>query len=161
MPASGRRNKLCSLHGPMKHESLNGTRPALMAVSGDNSDVQLPYRLPLCAETHACSEQCIDELQEDLVVTAAQVAQDAQAGYACDYCNKRQPVACNEVKEWCKGHSSLSQQVANERRNYIGKRHTTRLMSDFLLRRDCAQPCGKHQSQGAPFRHSRHACRIL
>merc|ERR1711986_35285 len=52
MPASGRRNKLCSLHGPMNHESLNGTHPALMAVSGDNSDVQLPYRLPLCAETH-------------------------------------------------------------------------------------------------------------
>ena len=153
MPASGRRDKLCSLHGLMNHESLNGTHPALMAVSGDNSDVQLPYRLPLCSETHTCPEQCIDELQEDLVVTAAQVAQDAQAGYACDYCNKRQPVACNEVKEWCKGHSALSQQVANERRNYIGKRHATRLMSDFYCKGIARSHVEKHQSQGAPFRH--------
>ena len=130
MPATGRRNKLCSLHGPMNHESINATHPVLMVASGDNSDVQLPYRLPLCAETHTCPEQCLNELEEELVVTAAQVAQDAQAGYACDYCNKRQPVACNEVKEWCKGHAALAQQVAHARRNYIGKRHATRFMAD-------------------------------
>ena len=103
-----------------------------MAATGDNSDVQLPYRLPLSKETHDhdCLEQCVNEMDEEFVVTAAQIAQDAQAGYDCDYCNKRQPVGCNEVKEWCKGHSALPQQAARERRNYIGKRHATRLMCD-------------------------------
>ena len=40
-------------------------------------------------ETHACEENCIEDLDEDQVVQAAQLAQDAQAGYARDYCNKR------------------------------------------------------------------------
>ena len=30
---------------------------------------------------------------------AMQMAQDAQAGHACDYCTKLQPTAFNEVKE--------------------------------------------------------------
>ena len=58
MAACGRRSKLGSLHGPMNHESLNGTSPAMLAVQQFNSDVQLPYRLPICQETHSaeCEE---------------------------------------------------------------------------------------------------------
>ena len=51
MPASGRRNKLCSLHGPMNHDSINAAHPVLVAVTCDNSDVQLPYMLPMCVVT--------------------------------------------------------------------------------------------------------------
>ena len=43
-----------------------------------------------------------------------QMAQDAQAGYACDYCTKRQPMAFNEVKECCKGHSTLADHIQQE-----------------------------------------------
>eukprot|EP00973_Karenia_brevis_P051267 7121397-Karenia_brevis.AAC.1 len=59
-----------------------------------------------------------------------QCSQDAQAGYACDYCAKRQPMAFNEVKECCKGHGSMNQRLAGERINYVGKRHASRFMSD-------------------------------
>ena len=64
------------------------------------------------------------------MVEATQVAQDAQAGYACDYCTKRQPLAFNECKECVKGHRQLASDLKKESLNRIGKRHATRLMSD-------------------------------
>jgi len=132
MAVTGRRSKLGSLHGPMNHESLNGAAPAMLATQQCNSDVQLPYRLPICPETHSseCPEACWETLDEACMVEACQCSQDAQAGYACDYCSKRQPMAFNEVKECCKGHCSLNESLAGERVNYIGKRHATRFMSD-------------------------------
>eukprot|EP00974_Lingulodinium_polyedra_P096377 9342556-Lingulodinium_polyedra.AAC.1 len=64
----------------MNHESLNGTHPAMLAAQGCNSDVQLPYRFPVCAATHGCEEEdCVGQLDEAVIVEAAQVAQDAQA----------------------------------------------------------------------------------
>ena len=78
----------------MNDEYLNGTHPAMLAAQRFNSDVQLPYRFPILQATHSnCDKGCVedDEACEDLIVRAAQVAQDAQAGYACDYCTKRQP----------------------------------------------------------------------
>jgi len=130
MAITGRRSKLGSLHGPMNHECLNGTHPALLAVQRFNSDVQLPYRFPIVEETHSCCDDCVDESKLMTIVEAAQCAQDAQAGYACDYCTKRQPMAFNEVKECCKGHITLSEKLGGEKVNYIGKRHVTRLMCD-------------------------------
>ena len=74
MAATGRRSKLGSLHGPMNHESLNGTHPAMLAAQGFNSDVQLPYRLPVCKETHDCEEDCVGLVDESVIVQAAQFA---------------------------------------------------------------------------------------
>ena len=48
------------------------------------------------------------------MVEALQMAQHAQAGHACDDCTKRQPMAFNEVKECCKGHSALAQHIRQE-----------------------------------------------
>ena len=67
---------------------------------------------------------------DEEIVRAAQIAQDAQAGYACDYCTKRPPMAFNEVKECCKGHQDLTERLRGGSVNYIGKRHAMRLMSD-------------------------------
>ena len=53
MPFQGRRNKIGAMHGPMNHAYLNGTHPALLVAMRFNSDVQLPYRLPISAQTHA------------------------------------------------------------------------------------------------------------
>ena len=64
------------------------------------------------------------------MVEAMQMAQDAQAGYACDYCTKRQPMTLNEVKECCKGHSTLAENIRQEPLQCQGKRHATRIMND-------------------------------
>ena len=64
------------------------------------------------------------------MINDAQVSQDAQAGYACDYQNKRQPMACNEVKECCKGHAALSQELSGLSAAKIWQRFASRLMSD-------------------------------
>ena len=133
MPCGGRRNKLGSLHGPQNEENINGTHPAMLAALHCNSDVQLPYRFGISEHTHcasACNEQCVDTVRFKEVVEAAQNAQDAQAGYACDYQNKRAARSCNEVKECVKGHRQLHADLKNEPPAYIGKRHVTRLCSD-------------------------------
>ena len=102
----------------------------MLVVHRFNSDVQLPYRFPIIAETHDCEDNCVGSVDEHVIIQACQASQDAQAGYACDYCNKRQPMAFNEVKECCKGHDNLSEKLRGESLTYIGKRHATRLMCD-------------------------------
>ena len=65
------------------------------------------------------------------IIECAQMAQDAQAGYACDYCTKRQPMAFNEVKECCKGHTTMAANISREPVNTQGKRHAIRLLNDL------------------------------
>ena len=130
MAMTGRLSKLGALHGPMNQESVNGTHPGMLALHRLNSDVQLPYRLPITTESHACEENCVENVDEHVIIQAMQASQDAQAGYACDYCNKRQPMAFNEVKECCKGHVDLAEKLQGHSVNLIGKRHVTRLMCD-------------------------------
>ena len=43
-----------------------------------------------------------------------QMAQDAQAGHACDDCTGRQPMACNGVNECCKRHRALAEHIRQE-----------------------------------------------
>ena len=131
LPIRGRRSKLGSMHGPMNNESINGTHPAMLATQRCNSDVQIPYRFPIDRCLHCCSrEDCLGK-SDRFIIEAAQIAQDAQAGYACDYCTKRQPMAFNEVKECCKGHTTLALNVAREPINTQGKRHAIRLINDL------------------------------
>ena len=133
MPCGGRRNRLGSLHGPQNEESLNGTHPAMTVALPYNSRVQLPYRLPICSSTHAtkhCAEDCINTVNYKEMLNAAQNSQDAQAGYACDYQNKRAARSCNEVREAVKGHRTMHASIAEESVSYVFKRHITRLCSD-------------------------------
>ena len=136
LPASGKKNRLGSLHGPMNEENINGTCPALLAGLPGlscNSDVQLPYRMPVCASTHSslCSmESCVPGVNEDLIIHAAQQAQNAQAGYACDYQNKRGSRCFNEVKEFKKGHERVAESCKGRATSYIGHRHAGRILSD-------------------------------
>ena len=83
----------------------------MLAAHGFNSDVQLPYRLPICVATITCNGKCLESVDEEEMILASQLAQDAQAGYACDYCNKRQPMAFSEVKECLKGLRGLGQRM--------------------------------------------------
>ena len=119
LAVSGRRNQVGSLLGPRSDEWLDGTHPALLAALRCNSDVQLPYRFPITRATHAatvCGAECVTEGGDEKdIIFAAQSAQDAQAGYACDYQNKRGPVAVNEINEWQKGHKDLVAKVRDEK----------------------------------------------
>ena len=133
MASGGRRNRIGSLQGPQNEEYLNGTHPAMSVALPYNSDVQLPYRLPICQGTHAskhCKEDCINSVNNEELLEATQNAQDAQAGYACDYQNKRAARSCNEVKEAIKGHRTLRATLVDKPVSLIGKRHVTRLCSD-------------------------------
>ena len=81
----------------------------MLAAQVTNSDVQLPYRFPICPETHlSCEEACTAEADDVPIVQATQAGQDAQVWHDCDDCNKRQPMGFNEVKECCKGHTNLN-----------------------------------------------------
>ena len=57
-PTKGRRNALGSMSGPRNEGNLDGTHGALAAFGVFNTDVQLPYRLPISIETH--SKLCQD-----------------------------------------------------------------------------------------------------
>ena len=132
MPHQGRKNMIGALHGPMNEANLNGTHPAMLAAQQCNSDVQLPYRLPITPETHSslCTEAdtCTAAFDDMDVVRSCQVAQNTQAGYMCDYCCKRLPCGCNEVREACGGLKRLGQQVENEPTKYAGKRFMGRIL---------------------------------
>ncbi|CAJ1374097.1 unnamed protein product [Effrenium voratum] len=133
LPFQGRRNLVGALVGPRNNEWVNGTHPALTAALRANTDVQLPYRLPPCKETHSslCDEaSCLDGVDLQSVITAAQHAQNAQCGYAGDYGSKRQVVALHEVNEWMRGQRALGEELAGKARSYQGARHLRRFLSD-------------------------------
>jgi hypothetical protein len=133
MVLGGRRRKLGSFHGPQNEENLNDAHPAMCAALRTNSDVQLPYRFALDTYTHAngkCQENCVSKASFEEVLEACQNAQDAQAGYACDYQNKRAAKSCNEVKECIKGHRKLHASISCNILAYTGERHVTRLCAD-------------------------------
>ena len=130
----GRKNRLCSLHGPYGHEYLNGCHPALLAgIRGGNVDVQVPYRLPYACRT--CGKK-LDATQRHAVAGAMQRAQDAQTGYCSDYCAKNQPMAFHEIREFQKGHCKLHAEILQrgDSLDKVGKKHAMRIMSDAYLK---------------------------
>ena len=137
MPISGKRSALGTLWGPMNDPNLNGTHPALLAALRCNSDVQLPYRFPVNEITHdeaRCDQSCHLLQTTDDIVREAQRTQAAQAGYACDYQNKRHPIAMHEVKEWQKGHGGLQQEVQDKPTGYAGARTAKHVLTDLYGR---------------------------
>ena len=139
----GRKCQLGGLHGPMRHECLNATHSAMLAGLRCNSDVQLPYRLPIIASMHFWPDpKCLAYKEKDLI-EATQIAQDAQAGYACDYRSKRQPLAFNECKECVQGLQRLSERYRDDPLNKLGKRYAMRIMSDACGKR-CVRAAVEH-----------------
>ena len=132
MPFQGRKNLIGALHGPMNEPNINGTHPAMLATQHCNSDVQLPYRLPITTETHSnlcpLGADCLKMFDVPDMVKSCQLAQDAQAGYACDYQNKRLPCGQNEVRECCMGLAKLGQTLENQPLAYAGKRYRFMIM---------------------------------
>ena len=154
MPATGRKNRLGSLHGPYTHEWLNPCHPAMLAaLRGCNVDVQVPYRLPFrCSDCHGPTPQALRE-----ILLATQRAQDAQTGYCADYCSKNQPMAFHEIKEFQKGHARLHMQLtqspASANIAAIGRRHAIRILNDSYCK---GIVCGQVESVNLRANHSEH-----
>lgn len=142
LPQVGRKNALGMLHGPRSDPNLNGSSGVLLAMGRDNSDVQIPYRLPICAATrsHMCGKDCVRLAAEQRgwakqMQRAATMAQAAQVGYQTDYANKGHAAALHECKEFGKGHETLStEQLKEASQPYVSKRHVQRLVADCCAR---------------------------
>ncbi|CAJ1385063.1 unnamed protein product, partial [Effrenium voratum] len=160
LPVKGKRSSLGLQWGPVNDPNLNGNRPALLAALRCNGDLQAPYRFPVTKETHddaLCQEEtCVGDGDVKLLVREAQrtqagrevaavlpgsvcsrVAQAAQAGYGCDYMNKRLPIAVQELKEWQRGHRELGEDLKDKPAGYIGARVAKRLTTDCYARGVC------------------------
>ena len=61
----------------------------MLATQRCNSDVQIPYRFPIDECWHCCSREACLGKSDRYIIESAQVAQDAQTGYAFDYCTKK------------------------------------------------------------------------
>ena len=81
MPVSGRRNMQGALDGPRNDPWLNGSHPALLKHQRCNSDVMIPYRVPILECTHEkllCNmEGC---LRMDRCVSVRGVCSQARCG---------------------------------------------------------------------------------
>ena len=67
----------------------------------------------------------------------SRVAQAAQAGYGCDYMNKRLPIAVHELKEWQKGQREMGEELKDKPAGYVGARVAKRLTTDCYARGVC------------------------
>ncbi|CAJ1461451.1 unnamed protein product, partial [Effrenium voratum] len=162
LPVKGKRSSLGLQWGPVNDPNLNGNHLALLAALRCNGDLQVPYRFPVTKETHddaLCQEEistCVGDGDVKLLVREAQrtqagrevaavlpgsvcsrVAQAAQAGYGCDYMNKRPPIAVQELKEWQRGHRELGEDLKDKPAGYIGARVAKRLTTDCYARGVC------------------------
>ena len=141
MPRSGKRSMIGIPWGPCNEPNINGNHPAMLAGLRCNGDVQLPYRFPITAATHsarACTAACDQKMPIYQLVREAQITQQAQAGYATDYMNKRLTIAIHEIKEWLKAQASL----VEERGRKAGQEADDRL----LWSRSLPRSSGEHQS---------------
>ena len=110
----------------MREDFLNLLRQAMLGNVLAFILHAFPYRLPVTCGT--CKSSALGLRRRALL--AAQRAQDAQTGYACDYCGKNQPMAYKEIKEFRKGHQNLHAAHAQEAPGKLGRRHVSRFLSD-------------------------------
>ena len=133
MPFKGKKSMTGLLFGPCNDGNLNATHPALLASLRCNSDVQVPFRFPITSYTHRgdiCGHECDKKMPVWSLALQAQRTQAAQAGYACDYMNKRNPIAVHEVNAWMAGQQRLYEELKDTKTGYLGARAAKRLMTD-------------------------------
>ncbi|CAJ1456522.1 unnamed protein product, partial [Effrenium voratum] len=140
LPVKGKRSLLGVCWGPVNKPNLNGNHPAFLAALRCNGDLQLPYRFPITTETHSdslCEENCAGRQAIRLLIREAQLTQAAQAGYACDYMNKRLAIARAEIQEWQRGQRDLAADLEDKPVGYLAARSNKRLITDIYSRGVC------------------------
>lgn len=132
LPLQGRRCQLGTVSGVRNEANVNGTASGMLPL-GMNSDVQLPYCLPITQETHSvsCAEECWKLDTEERIIETIQIAMDARTGYKTDYKCKPPMKGVHEVREMCKGHAKLGEDLEKEKLGTIGARHARRILFDI------------------------------
>jgi hypothetical protein len=81
--------------------SVNGCIPTATVGSSDNNNIKVSYRLPIMLQSHEeqCKERCFEKTSREEMIDGVEKSQSAQAGYHCDYANRRQPLGLHEACE--------------------------------------------------------------
>ena len=95
LQCSGRRNALGSIAGPRRCAYFSATSRILSKLHKSNTNVQLPYRLPLLHSTHdpeCSSEKCLSKKVKRRQHLIGQRAVKQMMGYFGGYISKRQKI---------------------------------------------------------------------
>jgi hypothetical protein len=99
---SGRRNMLGAIVGKRQDSYFSGTSPPLAFIFESNTNLQVPYRLPIAESTHdidCTSSKCLSQKQMRKIAIATQRAQKNIGGYWGGYIAKRQKTGQFELKK--------------------------------------------------------------
>ena len=104
LPVTGRRDMSGAIATTREDEYCSGTSPILAAAFQSNTDVQCPYRVPLCDATHETdcpSKACISSDPKEIkkLCRKVQRAQKNISGYFGGYIGKSQPIGVYELKK--------------------------------------------------------------
>ena len=112
---TGRRNALGMVLGKRHCEWYSGTSSILAELFLSNTDIQLPYRVPLNAITHdedCHSTKCLKHLSNKHLCIITQKAMKQMAGYFGGYISKRQKMGRFEVQNSIKSMPFLQTKLA-------------------------------------------------
>lgn len=103
----GRRNVVGAIEPARGSGSLNGPMRPISVGSGSNSDIKVPYRLPLLRATQEQGGLNLRFEQASVgeIIGAVNNSQGAQVGYHCGCSNKRQPIWGARMPRMGKGSS--------------------------------------------------------
>jgi hypothetical protein len=99
---SGRRNMLGAIVGRRRDAYFSGTAALKAHLFRSNTNLQVPYRLPITEHTHdtECkSTKCLSQRNVKKMTLATQRAQKAMSGYFGGYIGKRQKTGQFELKK--------------------------------------------------------------
>ena len=104
LPVTGRRDMTGTIAPAREDEYCSGTSAVLASALQSNTDVQCPYRLPLCSATHDpdCKQRgCVknDAANIKMLCRKVQRAQKHITGYFGGYISKAQPIGVYELKK--------------------------------------------------------------
>ena len=102
LQCSGRRNALGSIAGSRRCPSFSATSRILSKLHKSNTNVQLPYRVPLLEATHdpeCTSDKCLSEKNKRRLFLIGQRAVKQMTGYFGGYISKRQKIGRFELKQ--------------------------------------------------------------
>lgn len=144
LSTSGRKSYLGDLATKQNDDYLNPTSGALLVATSIlgsvcNSDVQPPYKLPICELTHGntkCKKKCLVQATNVKLAKAMQQSQNARIGYTTDYQCKRNCSSFHELREIEKGHRAINKKIRRETHTYkyLYARHVKRCISDNVAK---------------------------
>jgi len=141
---SGRRNALGSIVGRRLCKWFSGTSAVMAKVFKSNTNVQVPYRVPITGDTHdkdCTSEKCLSPKTRRRQFLIGQRAVKQMLGYFGGYISKKQKIGRFELKQSVAAqpyfHQKLSQKTnlsAGNQLAHVTNRMFTNLEGKGILR---------------------------